>query len=69
MIMDELRKYEEMMENTIDLDQIKNHFYLIKSDFDPDLQEIKERLDNIEGEIQSFLPKVKFFFSFNQMNN
>ena len=56
--MDEFRKYEEMIENTMDLDQIKNHFYLIKSDFDPDLKEIKERLDNIEEEIQSLLPKV-----------
>lgn len=55
----EFNKYEDMIESTIDLEQIKNHFYLIKSDFDPDLQEIKERLDKVEEEIQSFLQIVR----------
>jgi DNA mismatch repair ATPase MutS len=50
--MNEFKKYEEMVENTIDIDGAQNYSYSIKSDFDPDLQEAKERSDNIEEEIQ-----------------
>jgi hypothetical protein len=38
--MADFQKYEEMVESTIDFKEIKNHLYLIKSDFDPDLQGI-----------------------------
>ena len=47
-------KYEDMIESTIDLDQIKNHFYLIKSDFDPDL----------EGELQHIIKLRNRIFVF-----
>lgn len=51
-----------MVENTIDIDGAQNYSYSIKSDFDPDLQEAKERSDNIEEEIQSLLTKVISIF-------
>lgn len=35
--MSDFQKYEEMIESTLDFDEIKNHLYLIKSDFDPKL--------------------------------
>jgi hypothetical protein len=60
--MNEFKKYQEMVENTIDIDGAQNYSYSIKSDFDPDLQEAKERSDNIEEEIQSLLTKVISIF-------
>jgi DNA mismatch repair protein MSH2 len=47
-----------MVESTIDLNQIKNHLFLIKSTFDPDLKELKEKLDEIEEEIEDMADKV-----------
>ncbi len=39
-IMTDFRKYEDMIESTIDLKEIKNHLFLVKSSFDPDLEGI-----------------------------
>jgi hypothetical protein len=38
--MTDFRKYEDMIESTIDLKEIKNHLFLVKSSFDPDLEGI-----------------------------
>lgn len=48
----DFKKYQEMVESTIDLDQIKNHLFLIKSSYKPELRELKDRLDEIEEEIE-----------------
>ena len=36
--MQDFVNYQEMVESTIDLKEIKNQLYLIKPSFDPDLQ-------------------------------
>ncbi|EIN09262.1 DNA mismatch repair protein [Punctularia strigosozonata HHB-11173 SS5] len=39
-----LNKYGEMVETTIDLNELDNHNYVIKPDYDPKLQELAEKL-------------------------
>lgn len=39
-----LAKYGEMVEQTLDLDELDNHNYVIKPDYDPRLQELAKKL-------------------------
>ncbi|KAG6917777.1 hypothetical protein DXG01_001182 [Tephrocybe rancida] len=39
-----LGKYGEMVEQTLDLDELDNHNYVIKPDYDPKLQDLAEKL-------------------------
>lgn len=52
-----LSKYSEMVEQTLDLDQLDHHSYVIKPDFDPRLKEFAEELgkirDGLDEEHQS----------------
>ena len=47
--MNKFKKYQEMIENTIYIDENKYDF--CANILDPGLQEIKKRLDNIEEEM------------------
>lgn len=47
-----------MIETTIDLKQVSNHLYIIKSSYDPDLAELKDRLDDIEEKLERICDKV-----------
>jgi hypothetical protein len=38
MVMADFRKFETMIEETIDLNEVKYHLYLVKSSFDPELE-------------------------------
>ena len=64
--MTEFKSYQKMVETTIDLDAIKNHLYLIKSSFKPELTELREQLDEIEGKIQKLSDKVCFILALAQ---
>ncbi len=55
--MADFRKYEEMIESTIDLNEIKNHLYLVKSTFDPDLE------GDLESNVEARL-NLKYIFPF-----
>ncbi|PBK98891.1 DNA mismatch repair protein [Armillaria gallica] len=52
-----LSKYSEMVEQTLDLDQLDHHSYVIKPDFDPRLKEFADELsklrDGLDEEHQS----------------
>ncbi|CAF0703085.1 unnamed protein product [Brachionus calyciflorus] len=56
-IMD-FKKFQVMIESTLDLDQIKNHLFLVKSSYKPELEELREKLDRVEEKIESLADKV-----------
>ncbi|KAG2214885.1 hypothetical protein INT45_009578 [Circinella minor] len=48
-----LTKLQDLVETTIDLDAVANHEFIIKPDFDPDLQEIREKITNTSNQIDT----------------
>lgn len=57
-ISDDMSKYQEMILNTLDMDQIARGNYLIKAEFSDELSELKTSLDYLEAEMQKELDKV-----------
>lgn len=57
-IMD-LQSYQDMIENTLDLEMItKQNKFLIKGSYNPDLQELRDSLDELEDRINRLAEKV-----------
>jgi DNA mismatch repair protein MSH2 len=44
-----LSKYVELVESTIDLEELNRHNFVIKPEYDPGLQEISEQLGTVRG--------------------
>ena len=47
-----LEKLQELVETTVDLDAIDNHEFVIKPEFNEDLQNIRERLDGLKDDME-----------------
>ncbi|XP_046629416.1 DNA mismatch repair protein Msh2 isoform X1 [Neodiprion virginianus] len=65
MIVDPLRelisdmdKYQQMIEQTIDLEAAEKGDYMVKPEFNNDLQELKLKMNDLEEEIQGLINKV-----------
>ncbi|CAH0390735.1 unnamed protein product [Bemisia tabaci] len=54
----ELDKYQEMVQSTIDLDSVDKGEYLIKSEFDQDLQDYREKMEKLEEQMKKHLTSV-----------
>ncbi|KAI9254505.1 DNA mismatch repair protein msh-2 [Phascolomyces articulosus] len=48
-----LAKLQDLVETTIDLDAVANHEFIIKPDFDQDLQEIREKITTTTSQISA----------------
>lgn len=46
-LVEDFQKFSELVETTVDLNQVENHEYLIKASFDEGLQECREKMDEI----------------------
>ncbi|XP_059154557.1 LOW QUALITY PROTEIN: DNA mismatch repair protein Msh2-like [Physella acuta] len=51
-------KFQEMVETTVDLEQVQNHEFVIRADFDDNLAELRKKIDELEENIKDQLNKV-----------
>lgn len=57
-ILMDFAKFQEMVEETMDLQQVENHEFLIKPGFDEELQALSEKISDLEDKIKGQLNKV-----------
>ena len=50
---DSLGKLQDMVEQTVDLDALDRHEYIIKSEYDPSLRIIRKKLDQLDRDIKA----------------
>ncbi|KAG8229379.1 hypothetical protein J437_LFUL000900 [Ladona fulva] len=53
-----LKKFEEMVETTIDLEKAEQGEILVKAEFDEGLQELKNKMDELSDEMKGLLAKA-----------
>lgn len=55
----DLQSYQDMIENTLDLEMVtKQNKFLIKGSYNPELQELRDNLDELEDRINRLAEKV-----------
>ncbi|KAK3791475.1 hypothetical protein RRG08_046627 [Elysia crispata] len=57
-LLHDFTKFQEMVETTVDLEQVQNHEFLIRSDFDDSLTELRSRMESLEESIRGELTRA-----------
>ena len=57
-LLHDFSKFQEMVETTVDLEQVQNHEFLIRSDFDDSLAELRSRMEGLEESIKGELTRA-----------
>ncbi|KAK2578045.1 hypothetical protein KPH14_008462 [Odynerus spinipes] len=57
-LIEDMNKFQQMIEQTIDLDAAEKGDFLVRPDFDDELKELKEYMDEIEQKLQPQLAKA-----------
>ncbi|CAH1799861.1 unnamed protein product [Owenia fusiformis] len=54
----DFQKFQDMVESTLDMTQVEKHEFLIRPDFDENLTELREKIDETESGIKAQLNKA-----------
>ncbi|GFN93737.1 DNA mismatch repair protein [Plakobranchus ocellatus] len=57
-LLHDFNKFQEMVETTLDMEQVQNHEFLIRSDFDDGLAELRRRMEQLEESIRGELNRA-----------
>jgi len=57
-LLQDFKRYMDMLETTLDFEMIENHEYLVRSDFDPELQRLRSEINQVSKEMDIIFRKA-----------
>ncbi|XP_043280096.1 DNA mismatch repair protein Msh2 isoform X2 [Venturia canescens] len=57
-LISDMDKYQQMVEQTIDIEAAQKNDFMVRADFDTNLQDLKETIDELEEKMQGQISKV-----------
>lgn len=57
-LLGDMQRFQQMVESTLDMDQVDHGEFLVKPSFDDDLQELRQLMDNLEERLKKQLTRA-----------